>query len=244
MKSQVFVAVVVFLVGFNHSGCKRQESPESPPGALSFSPEGASPGMMVRVTAGEPVFPDAAKTRVEIGGQPAPLVNWVSETEVEVLVPNVKAGAAKIEVRGERVKQAATFDVLPAAAQELVLELKNGRLELVAIHPTADAPDVMRESGVPQLSYDIVNSDGGIAFTGAIDHPAQSGMELFDGPAADRAILRREAPHAGSPVVFTIKVPAFRGATVKFYESAAGANLRDAAAREVREPVGEVKLEE
>jgi hypothetical protein len=45
-------------------------------------------------------------------------------------------------------------------------------------------------------------------------------------------------------VVFTVRVPTIpRGGTVKFYEVPAQINLLDAAARENRTPVGEIKIE-
>jgi hypothetical protein len=226
-------------------GCKRRpETSGSGGAALTLTPEGASPGMVVRVTTSQPAFPDAKSARVDIGGEPAPISKWVSPTEVEVLVPNIAAGESSVKVTGGKVNEAAGFTVLPASAQELVLQLKDGALELVAVHPTADEPNMVTRSAEPQLSYDLVNPDGGLIFTGTIDHPAQARMELFDGPNAQQAILRREAPHPGHPVVFTVRLPvAPRGATVKFYESSAQLNLLDAAARQSRKLVGEIKLE-
>lgn len=237
MKTFVWIAIAVVFLAALFCSCKRRTE-------LTLSSEGASPGMVVRVTAAQPAFPDATSARVEIGGQPAPLAKWVSATEVDVLVPNVAAGESQVKVTGGKLSGAAPFTVLPGSAQELVLQLKDGRFELVAVHPTADEPNAVARSEEPQLSYDLVNAQGGLVFTGSIDHPAQARMELFDGPNAREAILRREPPHPGRPVVFTLKVPIVpRGATVKFYEAAPQVNLLDAAARQNRKPVGEIKLE-
>jgi hypothetical protein len=237
VKTFVWIAIAVVFLATLFCGCKRRTE-------LTLSSEGASPGMVVRVTAAQPAFPDATSARVEIGGQPAPLAKWVSATEVDVLVPNVAAGESQVKVTGGKLSGAAPFTVLPGSAQELVLQLKDGRFELVAVHPTADEPNAVARSEEPQLSYDLINARGGLVFTGSIDHPAQARMELFDGPNAREAILRREPPHPGRPVVFTLKVPIVpRGATVKFYEAAPQVNLLDAAARRNRKPVGEIKLE-
>lgn len=245
MKTYLWMAIAVLFLTALFVGCKprtKNEGGGAP--ALMLSPEGASPGMVVRVTTAQPAFPDAEAARVEIGGQPAPIAKWVSATEVEVLVPNVAAGESKVKVTGGKISEAARFTVLPASTQELVLQLKEGKLELVAVHPTADEPNMVARSTEPQLSYDLVNPEGGLVFTGSIEHPAQARREVFDGPSAAQAILRREAPHPGQPVVFTVRVPVMpRGGTVKFYEAAPQMNLLDAAARQSRTLVGEIKLE-
>jgi hypothetical protein len=235
LRTTIAILLVTFFVG-----CKK----ESGATALTLSPEGASPGMVVRVTTAQPAFPDATAAQVEIGGQRATVVKWVSATEIDVLVPNVAAGESHVNVTGGKVSGTAAFTVLPASAQELVLQLKEGRFELVAVYPTADEPNMVTRNQEPQLSYDLINAEGGLVFTGSINHPAQARMELFDGPNAREAILRREPPHPGQPVVFTLKVPIVpRGATVKFYESPPEANLLDATVRQNRRPVGEIKLE-
>ena len=210
---------------------------------LRVLPEGARPGILVTVAASQPAFPDGAKTRVELGGQPAQLVRWISPTEVEVLVPNVAAGTARMEVSGGKATSSTQFEVLPAAAQELVLKMADGKLELIAARPTGDEPDTISPSGEPQLSYDVVTPEGAVVFTGAIRHPTQASREVFDGSSAEKAILRREPPHAAAASVFALKVPALPGATVRLYESAAGTNLRDARSRDTRKLVGEIILE-
>ena len=246
MKTYLWMAFAFLFLATLVPGCKRRgEKPGGGTGTLSLSAEGASPGMVVAVTATEPAFPDEASTRVEIGGEPAPVAKWISTTQVEVLVPNVAAGESKVTVKGKRAGATAVFTVLPASAQELVLQPKDGKLALLATHPTADGPDVTERSAEPQLSYDLLNTDGVLVFTGSIPHPAQARMELFDGPNATQAILRREVPHPGHPMVFSVKVPlASPGAVVKFYEAAAQVNLMDAAARQGRTPIGEIKIEE
>ena len=251
MKTFLWVAIVVlFLAALFVLVSRKKEGGASVltlshgASALTLSPEGASPGMVVRVTTAQPVFSDATAARVQIGGKPTTIVKLVSTTEVDVLVPNVAAGESQLKVRGGKVSGVAPFTVLPPSAQELVLQLKDGKFELVAVHPTADEPNAVARSQEPQLSYDLVNAEGGLVFTGSIDHPALTRMELFDGPNAREATLRREPRHPGQPVVFTLKVPIVpHGSTVKFYEAAPQVNLLDATARQNRRPVGEIKLE-
>jgi hypothetical protein len=240
MKTYFWMATAVLFLAALFVGCMKERGGS----AVTPTPEGASPGMVVRVTTARPAFSDATAARIEIGGQLAPIVKVVSATEVDVLVPNAAAGESQVKVTGGKVSGRAAFTVLSASAQELVLQFKDGRFELVAVHPTADEPTMVPRSQEPQLSYDLINAEGGLVFTGSINHPAQARMELFDGPNAREAILRREPPHPGQPVVFALKVPIVpAGATLKFYEAAPELNLLDAAARQSRKPVGEIKLE-
>ena len=245
VKTYLWIATAVLFVSTLLAGCKpRSEKEGDRTPALTLSSEGASPGMVVRVTTAQSAFPDATAARVDIGGQRATVAKWISTTEVDVLVPNVPAGESQVKVTGGKVSEAAPFTVLPASSQELVLQLKEGRFELVAVYPTADEPNMVTRSQEPQLSYDLINAQGGLVFTGSIDHPAQARMELFDGPNAREAIIRREPPHPALPVVFALKVPVVpRGATVKLFEAQPDANLLDAAVRQNRRPVGEIKLE-
>jgi len=237
VKTFLQMTLAVLFVSTLFAGCKRRTE-------LTLSPEGASPGMVARVTSSQSAFPDAEAAQVEIGGQRATVVKWISPREVDVLVPNAAAGDSQVKVTRGKVSGSAPFTVLPASAQELVLQLKEGKVELVAVYPTADEPNTVTRSEEPQLSYDLINTQGGLVFTGSINHPAQARMELFDGPNAREAILRREPPHPERPVVFTLKVPIVpRGSTVKLYEVAPKVNLLDAAARQNRRPVGEIKLE-
>jgi hypothetical protein len=239
MKTYFLMAMAVLFAVFLF-GCNKQSGGP----AVTLSADGASPGMIVRVTTAQPVFSDATAARIEIGGKLAPIVKVVSATEADVLVPNAAAGESQLKITGGKIRGAAPFTVLPASAQELVLRWKDNRFELMAVHPTADEPNMVTRSDEPQLSYDLVNAQGGLVLTGAINHPALARMELFDGPNAREAVLRREPRHPGKPVVFTLKVPIVpQGASVKFYESEPGVNLMDAAARQSRRPVGEIKLE-
>ena len=244
MKSYSWITMTVLVLAALFTGCEPRTKKESDAVPLTLSLEGGSPGTVVRITSGQPAFSDTASARVEIGGQLAPIIKLVSGTEVDVLVPNIAAGESQVKVSGGKVSGTAPFTVLPASAQELVLQLKDGKFDLVAVHPTADEPNAAARSQEPQLSYDLINARGQLVFSGSINHPAQAHMELFDGPNAPSAILRREPPHPERPVVFALKVPLVpSGATVKFYDVAPQVNLLDATARRNRRPVGEIKLE-
>ena len=155
MKIRLEIVLAILLVTSLSMGCKRRQKTAGAPDAsgggeramLRVLPEGARPGILVTVAASQPAFPDGAKTRVELGGQPAQLVRWISPTEVEVLVPNVAAGTARMEVSGGKATSSTQFEVLPAAAQELVLKMADGKLELIAARPTGTSRTQSRRAG-------------------------------------------------------------------------------------------------
>ena len=99
MKTYLWIAIAFLFLTALFVGCKPKTKTEGGgASALTLSPEGASPGMVVRVTTAQPAFSDVTAARVEIGGQPAPIVKAISATEVDVLVPNVAAGESRVKM--------------------------------------------------------------------------------------------------------------------------------------------------
>jgi hypothetical protein len=231
----------VFVGGF--VGCEKRVETKVASAAMTVFPEGASPGMIVRVSSSNPLFAKGAAAGVVVGGQRATVVRVVSDTEAEVLVPTLAAGATKVTVTDATGgTQTANLTVLPAHAQQLVLKWKDGKLELVAVHPTAGEPTGGGEvGGEPQLSFDVLNEAGAMVYTAAIPNPIQQRMEIFDGPDAKTAALHREkVPHE---VVFAVKVPKLPGGVrIQFFEAPPGIDLLQAKGRETRKMIGEISV--
>src|SRR3954452_5070543 len=83
------------------SACKRRPIVHGDSG-LTVVPEGASPGMLVRVSGDRAIFAGREATKVEIGGQAAAIANMVSDMEAEVMVPNVAAGQTTLTVSDDK----------------------------------------------------------------------------------------------------------------------------------------------
>jgi hypothetical protein len=242
-RMRVSVIIGIFALGAL-AGCKKGKVVEGGGSNLTLFPQGGSPGMMVRVSAEKPLFARDRGAKVEIGGAGASISQTVSDAEAEVMIPNVRAGATTLNVTGEKGegKASAPFTVLPARAQQLVLSWKDGRIELLAVHATADEPSAFATEGSAELlSFDLLNKDGALVYTGVIPHPAQQHMEVFDEPAQQKTNIRREG--MAHEATFALKIPKLpEEATVRFFEAPPGGNLLDANARESRKAVGEIKV--
>jgi hypothetical protein len=237
------LGLVSLLVLTGGNGCKKWFLTKGD-SAMTVFPEGASPGMLIRVTGERAIFSAGQDTKVEIGGAAAPISRVVSDTEAEVMVPNVGAGSTTLTVgdEKERDRNSAHFTVLPAPTHELVLHWKDGRIDLVAVHATAGEPTRSSENtDEPLLAFDVFNAAGGLIYTGAIPHPGQQRMEVFDPPDGQTGNIHRE--HVMGEATFALKVPTAPGrTTIKFFEVPAGTDLSDARARASRKPVGEIEV--
>ena len=76
------------------------------------------------------------------------------------------------------------------------MQLKDGKFELVAVHPTADEPTMVTRSQEPQLSYDLINAQGGLVFTGSINHPRWHGWNFSMGRTREKQsfVANRRTP--------------------------------------------------
>ncbi len=240
---QFFLVGSIFAAGF--TGCKKRTATPGSEPSMIVEPAGASPGMIVRVSGNKPLFRDSQTAKVEFGGQPASVARVVSDTEAEVLVPQVPPGKTTIGVSSGSSggKDSASFTILPARAQQLVLKMTGGQIELVAVHPTSGEPSGRGElGGEAQLSFDVLNKEGSVVYTGIIPHPAQQGMEVFDGPDAKAAVIRREEMDQHE-ITFALKVPKLAAeTTIKFFEAPPSVNIQDARGRESRKFLSEVKV--
>ena len=229
--------------GIALSACsKRQQSAEGNAG-MTVLPEGASPGMVVHLTTSRPML--SKETQIDFGGERATISRLISQTEAEVLVPNVSPGQTTLAVSsGKDEKETVTFTVLPARNQQLVLRMKDNRVELVAVQPTSGeitSTTAEATGAEAQLSFDVLNAAGVVVYTAAIPDPIQQRMEVFEGPSADQSTMRREP--MSHEAVFAIKVPKLPdGGTVKFFEAAGGVDLLQGEDRKRRTPIGEIKL--
>ncbi|HEX7180674.1 MAG TPA: hypothetical protein VF756_02440 [Thermoanaerobaculia bacterium] len=206
---------------------------------LTVEPAMVSPGMIVRVSSTKPVFRKGEEGEVRIAGRPASIVRTVSEREVDVMVPAVEAGAARVTL-GRGGQSTGNVTVLPAPSVELVVSMEDNKLTLMRATPRAGEVETRVSRDQARLSFDVINEQGGLVFTGAVADPTR--REVFDGPNSQGAVLR------GTPrskkAVFAVKVPNVPGRfTVKFYAVPAGVDLKSTEGRAAREPLGEIVVE-
>lgn len=124
---------------------------------LTVDPEAAPPGAAVRLRAEQPLFPEGREARVRIDGRPATVLRRVSNQEVDVLVPAIAPGSARVTVAGGG---GGRVTVLESPSLELVVSLENDKVALVRATPRAGEAENRALRDQPRLSYDVLNAQG------------------------------------------------------------------------------------
>jgi hypothetical protein len=238
MEKKFLIAYLFFLIGFATS-CDVKTAQSS---RLEISPTSAHSGEMVFVKKTEGAFSNKSDIQVSISNADAPVVDVSADGLVKVLVPNVKAGSAKVQVKENKEDAGAgTLTILEAAAEQLLLEMsENG--ELKVIRKKDDSGDLAYHfaHGDIQLNFDLTDGNGNVIYSGSIPHPQKTGMEIFEDPNGEK--IHREAPMKKS-VVFPIRIPKTKGAElIRFYEAGPDMDLTTAKGREERTFISEIKL--
>lgn len=217
------------VVGVGGLGCEMQDG-ELP--TVDVAPTAASPGETVRLVADQSSLLDAAQTTVLIGDQPSTIVRAISGTELEVIVPPVAPGVTSVVVRaGGQDVATGNLDILAPVAVGLVLSFENDKVALVSTSATGGGWWESGKSGGRRLSFDVLSAQGGLVFTGAINHPTLGRLEVFEDPGPG---LMRGAPQPRS-ATFAIKIPNVAGAkTVRFFDVEPGVDLGTPEGREAR----------
>ncbi|NUO79367.1 hypothetical protein HUU05_04770 [candidate division KSB1 bacterium] len=211
----------------------------------SVDPAAASPGMIVQVTTDKSVFQSRQAAHVEIGEQVAVTQNVLSDTSVEVIVPNLAAGEAEVRVieRGKKAERSAVrLRILPARSQQLVLSFQNNSVSLLSASLRGGEAARTAEPDQRRLSYDVFNEQGGFVYSGALVHPAYGRMEIYDETQTGDRVVRGDKPH--DHAVFAVKIPNVPGhqLTIKFYDAPAGVDLNTDAGRAERQFLNEITI--
>ena len=231
------MAVCALLAGF--FACGRSAR------VVSVFPDAATPGMIVRVTTDKTAFPSERPARIEMGSQTATIQQVVSVTEADALVPNLPAGQVQVQVRepGKKPGSAGQLTILPASSQQLILSFQNNSVSLMRAQPRAGEASRAAEQDQRRLSFDVLNAQGGLVFTGAVVHPTLGRLEIYDEPRPGERVLRVMPPE--QQAVFAIKVPTIPSggaATIKFYDVPPGVDLTTSPGRAARTLLNEIKL--
>jgi len=222
------------------SGCRTV----TPVRVLSISPEAASPGMIVELKSDRSFADLGSALRVEMGKTVATVQRKVGATEVEILVPNLPPGKVQVRLReeGKRASGAVPFEVLPAQALQVVLSMEGNQIRPVSVTPRGSQYATPAERDQRRLSYDVINDQGGLVFSGEIVHPVEGRKEIFDEPEPGQRIIRGATEqHAG---VFVIKIPNLpaKSFTIRFFDVPPSLDLSTLEGRKGRRFINEIKI--
>jgi hypothetical protein len=241
----ICITAAMILAGGSGTGCAHRRGPDSSPPAsiIRVEPDSASPGMRVQITSNQPVFNVKEPPRVQVGKQPAKIAETTSTTEVSIIVPNLESGDADVQLLQDDKKlgKPARFKVLPAQSQRLILTFANDRVKLVDAAPRAGGYVEGAREGGRRLSYDLVNDQGAVMFTGSVLHPLGGRSEVFDETPNGKRIINSQHPHAQA--TFVLKIPNVPGGVkVRFYDVLPGVDLASEQGRTVRVLLNEIKV--
>ncbi|HSW47232.1 MAG TPA: IPT/TIG domain-containing protein [Phycisphaerae bacterium] len=224
-------------------GCLPPPPPEPSAGVTAVNPSEVSPGSMVTVTADKAVFQGATTPSITIGGQAATIQSVADPTQAVVIVPNLSPGAAQVRVveAGKTPGAPGPLTVLSAPVTRLILSFGSNQVNLVSAQPaTGGFSENARESG-RRLSYDVLDSQGRIIFTGEVIHPTLGRAEVFEPLDQGKFVLRHVA--VSPSAAFALKIPNLNGATkVRFHDASADLDLGTAAGRAGRVFLNEISV--
>lgn len=223
------IAAFCTLVG-GCSGCSKP---------LTGQPQEAAPGETIFLQKENAGFKNTSDIGVMIGGRPAPIVRIIDESLVEVMVPKLPPGKAEV-VLTHRGRSIGVFEttIRPAPLRRLYMTLDGDDFRIDRVRPYTGHYDRPETRG-SRLSYDVVDENDQLIYTGAIRHPEEHTVEVFGYP--DSTSIRRE--QVRGPKRFILKIPYVDGPVrVRLFRVEDGVDLADARERKRRVFIREFEL--
>lgn len=210
-----------------------------PPAAVHVLPYEVSPGDIALLRLDKANLKDTAGVAVVFEQRPASIVRLVDPNTIEVVVPDLTPGDARVIVsRNGDVVGEGKAAILPAPMVRVFLRMEGDSVSVARTRPYNGHYDPRAERG-RRLSYDLVTQDGELLYTSAVRHPATDAFEVYG--AADS--LRGRRLPAVAPYFFAIKIPFTQGpAVLRIYEAAEGADLDSAEGRASRRLMREIEM--
>jgi len=208
---------------------------------LTVSPKAVSPGDQIQIIDQDAEFDQVKALRITVGEEAASVVS-VEATTIRAIVPNTPPGSAAIRVRsGSNILATGRVTILPPNSRRVTLSIKDGEIRLMRSSTQSGGFDENAEPEGMRLAYDVLTADGNLLYSGAIPHPTKGRLEVFDDPESGRM-------HGAAPLqesVFSFKIPYIDGRTViRFYEAGPGLDLSQPQAREQREFLEEIVIDD
>jgi hypothetical protein len=224
------LAVLLLLLG---TQCDREPSIEA-------FPRAAAPGETVRIQVGS--YRGALdRLRVTVAGQPVHIVRAV-DGEIEILLPVLATDSTTIAVRdGDRTVATAGMRILPPRSRRLLISVGASGVRLVQALPSAHAPTGTTRTRRTRLSFDVVNRNNVVVYSGAIPHPGHMPAERFVAHDSTGAGAKSVSPPAQSILAVYIPTPG-DSVSVEFFEAGPGLDLGSSNGRAKRRSVGRFEV--
>lgn len=197
----------------------------------------------MRVDADGPAFAKGSKAAVEIGGVAAGIIQHISDTAVEVMVPLLNPGAVAVRIVEPDAAPGdpGELEILAAKSQQLVMLMKEGQFEILDQQPQAGRPRKSHDPGGKRIQVELYNALGRLLFSDVQIHPTDGRLELFDSPDSKQHVMvRMDGDGVG---VFSLQIPNVPGgAKLLIYELPDGVHADSREAQKVRTLINEVSI--
>lgn len=193
---------------------------------VRLSQESARPGDPVLVQLRDQHVRGEEPIRAEFGnGTPAP-ARMTPEGDIEVIVPVMPAGETTLSVyQGQKLLGRGTIDIRESATRLLTISYGPDGLRLLRTSPATGPPTGYVRSRQPRLSFDLINAQGAVVYSGTVLDPAEVRGEVLTQASAGGPVQIGRGAIEASGVVF-IEVPTPPGpVSLRVYRAAASIDL-------------------
>jgi hypothetical protein len=203
-------------------------------------PSAAAPGQTIQVHLGSfKGNPD--NLRVMVGDQPGRIVQR-HQNMLEVMVPSVAGDSVTLSVfDGEKQVAQSSFSIAASQSLRLLLSVRDGGVRLLRAVPSNHRPTHLAETKRTRLSFDIVDSQNVVVYTGSIPHPRTRPPERF--VLSDTSTGSAGLVEAPDSAIISIFIPMPQdSARVDFYKAGPHLDLRSNADRARRSRLNQITV--
>jgi hypothetical protein len=230
MKQRPILALAIFLLFPN---CTRSPS-------LETSTRAAAPGESVRLHLSF-YRGDVQRLRVTVADRPAHIV-LAADSDIDILVPPLDVDSTTIAVRdGDRTIVSTGLRVLPARSWRLLITVDAAGVRIVNALPSSHAPTGVARTRRTRLSFDVINRNNVVVYSGSIPHPAHQPAERFVAYDSSGAGAMAVEPPAQSVVPVYIPTPD-DSVRVIFYTAGPGLDLMSTDGRAKRQRLAQIEV--
>ena len=227
------LALFVALSVLSGSGCGREPAAE-------LSTPTAAPGETLGIRLGS-FRGNINGIRVTMDGTPVHVLR-AAGSEIDVIVPPGTAESTTVAVHdGDRTVATLGLRLLRPRSKRLLLSFDRSGATLVRATPSNHPPTGYARTRRTRLSFDVVNRNGVVVYSGSIRHPARQRVEQFSGSETGGAASF--ATESGQKIVFPLYLPFPEDSVrIDLYEAGPGLDLKSDDARRRRKLVKQIEV--
>lgn len=230
-------SVSLVLICFLLCGCPKKPIQQIIP-TLPLSSVESNPGEVVYIYDTGGIVSSTKDLKVKIGDVSTDVLAIDPSGIIAFSIPNIVQGQYQISLIGDNDTIAKSFIAVKAHQSILVVcSMTNiGNITVLKSMSYQGEYNIGFNNTVPQVSFDLVDSNNMVIYSAGIPDPLANGIEVFNSPDS----IIRVIPEQNT---FAIKIPAItQAAFLSFYSSPANVNLAADEDRKTRKKLSTIKL--